>query len=195
MKQWLALSLLLSSLSHAAQAAPPVGRLFMTPEERRQIDLHPERTDALGNGLSKSNKGDEDQITVNGLVTRNNGKRTVWINQQPLQEGQAAASARPLGIPKPATVELALPGQTNTQLIKAGQSFDQISGSITESFNKKAPPSTATPLTSSNQPNSPNSAINPNDFIPPIISAIGKGNQASIPGKTAIPLPAAALRK
>ncbi len=52
-----------------------LGRLFFTPERRqmldqqRQFNLH-EQEDAA----------EDPTITINGLVTRSSGKRTVWIN-------------------------------------------------------------------------------------------------------------------
>lgn len=193
MKQYFALLL---AFTPFAYAEPTIGRLFMAPEERRQVDLHPERTDAAGNNSHYANRGDEDQITVNGLVTRNNGKRTVWINHQALQEGQSAVSARPIGIPRPGTVEISLPGQSATQLLKAGQSYDQISGTINEGFNKKAL-SPAPPMQGINAPFPTNTknAIAPNDFLPPIAPLIGKSHIQSIPSKTAIPPTSTSGRK
>ncbi len=178
----IALGLTLLLLTPTIWAAPAIGRLFMTPEERRQVDLHPERTDASGATNLRSNKLDEDQITINGMVTRHNGKRTVWINRQPLQEGQNSALARPVGIPRPATVELALPGQTNTQWLKAGQSYDQISGTISEGFAKKDPPpanpaSASLPSAAPGSGNSKANEINPTDYLPklsPLIPATKK---------------------
>lgn len=164
--------LLLATLQQAI-AAPPVGRLFLTPEERRQIDLHPDRTDAQGNTVGQRNKNDEDHITINGMVTRNNGKQTIWINRVPVQEGQNSPVAKPLGIPRPATVEISLPGQNTTHWLKAGQSYDQISGSITEGFIKKDPPPTSPPP-STVAPNSASETINPNDFLPGVTALIPK---------------------
>lgn len=183
MKHLLTCFFMFTALTGSAFAEPALGRLFMTPEERRQVDLHPERTDSTGNA-SRFNRNDEDQITVNGLVVRNNGKRTIWINQQPLQEGQTTATVQPIGIPRAATVEVMLPGQNNTQLIKAGQSYDQINGSINENFNKKKPiPSRPQPLTGT--PAGAANTINPNDFMPPIIGVIGTGSLMQGKAKTA----------
>lgn len=139
-----------------AMAAPPVERLFLTPEDRRQIELHPERTDPSERGKIGNSNGEEDKITVNGLVIRNNGKRTVWVNKQAIQEGQTGVAATPLSISKDPTINLALPGQALPLKMKPGQSFDQITGTITESFNKKSdslPQPTAMPSTPPQQPN------------------------------------------
>lgn len=155
-----------------------IGRLFFTPEERRQIDLHPERTDLQGNTAGQRSKNDEDHITINGMVTRVNGKQTVWINRLPIQEGQNSPVAKPIGIPWPATVEISLPGQSTTRRLKAGQSYDQISGSITEGFIKKDQP-LAPPQQSKATSSNPLDSINPKDYLPGVIAPIKKMPNAS----------------
>lgn len=175
--------LLLATLPQAI-AAPPVGRLFLTPEERRQIDLHPERTDAQGSAPGQRNKNDDDHVTINGMVTRHNGKQTIWINRVPVQEGQNSPVAKPLGTPRSATVEISLPGQSTTRWLKAGQSYDLISGSITEGFVKKDLPAASSPLSTA-APSSPLDAINPQDFLPGVIAPIPKitNSKKTIPNK------------
>ena len=63
----------------SADAAPPavdgLGRLFFTPERRQELDRRrqfklPERSEAAS----------EPEFTIDGVVTRSSGKRTVWIN-------------------------------------------------------------------------------------------------------------------
>lgn len=64
----------LSGLPGAA-ASQELGRLFFSPERRqaldhmRQFNIH-ERGEA----------SDDPSLTINGIVTRSSGKRTVWIN-------------------------------------------------------------------------------------------------------------------
>ena len=74
------LGLALPAWSLYAQEAS-LGRLFFTPERRaslerqRALNLPPEQT--LGKG---------DMLALNGLVVRNNGQRTLWINGKTLTE-------------------------------------------------------------------------------------------------------------
>ena len=69
-----------SSLSgaHAAE----LGRLFYTPQQRAQLDAGQTSPDNPESGTRSS-------ITVNGVIQKQGGKRTVWINgkQQPADYG------------------------------------------------------------------------------------------------------------
>jgi hypothetical protein len=180
--------LLLLIAMTGAMAAPPVERLFLTPEERRQIELHPERADPSERGKIGNSNGEEDKITVNGLVIRNNGKRTVWVNKQAIQEGQSGVAATPLSISKDPAINIALPGQALPLKIKPGQSFDQITGTITESFNKKPdslPQPSAMP---SSTPQQPNMQTNSAKALPLALpSAAVNAMPAGLQGKSAIP--------
>lgn len=147
--------------------AESLGRLFLSPDERRLIDIHPERADAASAG-NLSNKNESDLITVNGLVTRSSGKQTIWLNKMPLREGQSAPVGRPVGIPKQATVELALPGQSGTQKIKPGQSYDPSSGTVSERFTKVPSPAEPPPKASTTTPSTRATEPNPADYLPKV---------------------------
>ena len=65
----------LAAPAGAQDAAPPLGRLFFTPERRQTLDRQrqfkvPDRPELNA----------EPTLTINGVVTRSSGKRTVWIN-------------------------------------------------------------------------------------------------------------------
>lgn len=67
----------------AADAAPALGRLFLTPELRatlerqRQLNIHETRSIEGG------------AMRLDGVVLRSSGKSTVWINHQPQTENSA----------------------------------------------------------------------------------------------------------
>ena len=56
-------------------AEAPLGRLFFTPEQRQALDRL-RQADGRGQNANAA----DPTLTVNGIVTRSNGKRTVWIN-------------------------------------------------------------------------------------------------------------------
>lgn len=72
--------------------APPapaqeLGRLFFTPERRQALDRQrqlnlPERREIP----------EDPTLTINGVVTRSSGKRTVWINGVAQDDGGAGSS-------------------------------------------------------------------------------------------------------
>jgi len=67
----------------AAVAEEAIGRLFFTPERRQQLDQRREM-----NTLDKPQIATDATLTINGIVTRSSGKRTVWINGNPQQEDE-----------------------------------------------------------------------------------------------------------
>jgi hypothetical protein len=98
------LLLALLGLFPAAQAAE-LGRLFFTPEQRQQLDM---------TGHSGDNSAQRNFIIVNGVVQKQGGKRTVWIN------GTAQTAER--GNDRtPATVPVTVPGRSRTVQLKVGQ--------------------------------------------------------------------------
>ena len=76
-----ALALMVVSLPAPAQ---DLGRLFFTPERREALDRQrqfkvPENPEVPA----------DPTLTINGVVTRSSGKRTVWINGTAQEDGHA----------------------------------------------------------------------------------------------------------
>jgi len=71
--------------SPAAVAEEAIGRLFFTPERRQQLDRRREM-----NTLDKPQIATDATLTINGIVTRSSGKRTIWINGNPQPEDGTA---------------------------------------------------------------------------------------------------------
>ena len=58
-----------------AQTQAPLGRLFFTPEKRQLLDRQRDL-----NVQAQQETPEDPTLTINGVVTRSSGKRTVWIN-------------------------------------------------------------------------------------------------------------------
>ncbi len=102
-----ALALIASfALLPAAQAAD-FGRLFFTPEQRKELDYQYAR-----NVTATGEVGPV--ITVNGIVQRRGGARTVWINGVPQAAGKSDER-------HPASVPVTVPGRSKPVEIKVGQ--------------------------------------------------------------------------
>jgi hypothetical protein len=69
----------------APAAAQELGRLFFTPEHRQALDRQRESS------LPERQEIEEEDppLTVDGVVTRSDGKRTVWINGIPRDGDEA----------------------------------------------------------------------------------------------------------
>lgn len=81
MRAFLAILILLLPLT--AQAAEPLGRLFFTPEQRAQLDTL--RTKKVVAAQVKDEPAPE-FVTYSGIITRGDGKTTVWVNNKALSE-------------------------------------------------------------------------------------------------------------
>ncbi|ADE10920.1 hypothetical protein [Sideroxydans lithotrophicus] len=103
-----ALSLLLTmSCLPAAVQADELGRLFFTPQQRQQLDSQQA-------GGRSAVGGQRNYIIVNGVVQKQGGNRTVWIN--------GAAQAAERGYDRNPTVETVnVPGKSHPVKLKVGQ--------------------------------------------------------------------------
>lgn len=98
-------------IAYLLTAAPPtyakeLGRLFFTAEQRAQLEYSQQKNNpAPANARS---------LTVNGIVQKHGGERTVWINGVPQPAGKSDERA-------PESVPVAIPGQSQPAKIKVGQ--------------------------------------------------------------------------
>lgn len=127
------LAILLSLSWHAN--AQQVGRLFMTQQERTEIDRI-----RLGGAPATKEEGatarpPDANLTVDGFVQRNgSGKSTVWVNSQAQNENERTHGSTLLSDKgKPGAVALQLPSGRNVHL-KAGQSIDISTGQVREGY-------------------------------------------------------------
>ncbi len=92
-------------LSGVAPASPAeLGRLFFTPEQRKELERHQQQESAT-NGHT---------LTVNGIVQKTGGERTVWINGVPQAAGDHGEQI-------PDGVTIAVPGLARPAEVKVGQ--------------------------------------------------------------------------
>lgn len=98
------------------------GRLFFTPERRQLLNRLRER-----NSLESRIKLEPETIvTLNGVVQRSTGKRTVWVNGLPLTEGQELTDLQIRRV-QGNRVQL-LPGNAPPTELKVGQTLERGSG-------------------------------------------------------------------
>ncbi|MBI1174936.1 MAG: hypothetical protein GC139_06690 [Sideroxydans sp.] len=107
MRHTILLLVILSTWLPAAQAAD-LGRLFFTPEQRAQLDYAYAR-DADSDGSNNASV-----LTVNGIVQKDGGARTVWINGVAQAAGKSDAQ-------NPESVPVSVPGKSKPMKIKVGQ--------------------------------------------------------------------------
>ena len=86
--------------------AERLGRLFFTPAQRAQLEH---------DKLQNAGYGDDRSVlTVNGIVQKHGGVRTVWLNGVPRADSSGGDRA-------PESLLIAVPGQSHPVKIKVGQ--------------------------------------------------------------------------
>lgn len=95
----------------ALTVAPPghaeeLGRLFFTPQQRALLESGQQPT------LDKPEN--MDAMTINGIVQRHGGERTIWINGVPKHAGRSDERS-------PESAIIAIPGQSKKIKAKVGQ--------------------------------------------------------------------------
>jgi hypothetical protein len=83
-----------------------LGRMFYTPEQRAQLDADHAR--------SATPEDSPNVISIDGIVQRHGGERTVWINGVPQVAGRSDERS-------PESVPVAVPGQSQPVEVKVGQ--------------------------------------------------------------------------
>lgn len=125
------LLLILGSLAcQAAQGGEPIGRLFFTPAERSALDA--------GKSAGKSTPVAQGPRTVqlNGIVTRSDSQRTVWVNGKAYHDGSPDGIQIKTDPAAPGVAAIRAPG-ANAR-VKVGQQFDVNSGQVRDSFSRRA---------------------------------------------------------
>lgn len=86
--------------------AEGLGRLFFTPEQRAQLEYSRQQDDHASDNPRS--------LTVNGIVQKHGGERTVWINGKPQPAGKSDERA-------PESLPVTVPGQSQPVKVKVGQ--------------------------------------------------------------------------
>jgi len=136
--------MLLPLIAHAAE---PLGRLFFTPEQRVQLDTL--RIKKVVAAQTKDEPAPE-FITYNGIIRRDDGKTTVWVNNKSLSEKDIRESDSLVGRIERDGRILIQPAQKSTASalrLKVGQSAELLSGRIAEPFAAGNPDRVSNPAT------------------------------------------------
>lgn len=130
MKKSLMIAFLGLCVPTAAMAAEPLGRLFFTPAQRNTLDAGKHTV------AQAPVKPGPQTVRLNGVVTRSDAERTIWIN------GTAYYNAAPDGVQvktNPATPEstsIRMQGKAGGARVKVGQQLELNSGRVEEGFSR-----------------------------------------------------------
>jgi len=113
-------AILLALAVDSAAASDNLGRLFFTPQQRQDLDRRRQAN------IQESAVTTNSSVTVNGQVSRSNGKNTVWINGVPQE-----TTRRPID-PARATVQGG-DGEPSVS-IKIGETLDKVRGKVRDTI-------------------------------------------------------------
>lgn len=143
-----ALLLALCALATTAMPAPafaaqpePLGRMFFTPSQRSSLDVA--RSQRARAAVATENPDQEaapsaQTITYGGLIRRDDGQTTVWLNSQavrdtdPTGSGAVVTRVRPDG-----RITLQAPQSARSVDLKPGQTVELLSGTVEEGYSRR----------------------------------------------------------
>lgn len=118
MRPLLLLALLAAILrTPSATAAEELGRLFFTPQQRQDLDRR-----RAANIQEAAAVVQESTLTVNGRVSRSDGKTTTWINRVPLNDSYSGTD--------PAQVTIRSGEAQSEVKLRVGQTHDNVRGEV-----------------------------------------------------------------
>jgi hypothetical protein len=112
----IACALLFALAADSAAAAENLGRLFFTPQQRQDLDRRRQAN------IQESAATANSQVTVNGQVSRSQGKNTVWINGVPQESARRPSDPARVSVP-------AGEGESSIN-VKIGQTLDRVRGEV-----------------------------------------------------------------
>jgi hypothetical protein len=116
-----AAALLMTIAAGPVQAVENLGRLFLSPQQRQELDRRRQAN------IQEASVVVESRLTVNGQVSRSSGETTIWVNGVP-----ETSRRRPRD---PARVTLPGAGDASVS-VKVGQTLDKVRGGISDPIGK-----------------------------------------------------------
>lgn len=129
----------LQGMAGPSCAAEPLGRLFFTPVQRAQLDTARSQKSRATLPSNEEAAPLPETITYSGMVRRNDGKSTIWLNNRAINDRQPTEGVPAVGRVRPdGRIVLDAPqGGSKTEL-KVGQSLEIVSGTIEEPYARRA---------------------------------------------------------
>ena len=126
----------------AAQQEERLGRLFFTPGQRLSLDVarsQRARTTLATESTDQEAAPASQTITYGGLIRRDDGRTTVWLNNQAVHDTDPAGAGAVVTRVRPdGRITLQAPQSSRSVDLKPGQSVELLSGTIEEGYSRRA---------------------------------------------------------
>jgi hypothetical protein len=143
-----ALLLVLVAVTTIAMPAPasaaqpePMGRLFFTPAQRSSLDVA--RSQRARTAVGTENNEQEaapsaQTITYGGLIRRDDGRTTVWLNNQAVRDTEPSGAGAVVTRVRPdGRITLQAPQSARSVDLKPGQTVELLSGTVEEGYSRR----------------------------------------------------------
>jgi hypothetical protein len=126
-----------------ASAAQPeqMGRLFFTPAQRSSLDVA--RSQRARAAVGTENNEQEaapsaQTITYGGLIRRDDGRTTVWLNNQAVRDTEPSGAGAVVTRVRPdGRITLQAPQSARSVDLKPGQTVELLSGTVEEGYSRR----------------------------------------------------------
>lgn len=126
-------------LGAGTAAGAELGRLFFTPAQRATLDTMREKNIGKEAVSEKEPAPPLPQnVTLDGVVRRSDGKNTVWLNSRAVTAPKAGGIGVSTG-KSDNRVRLNVPESGRSIDLKVGQTAEIVSGTIAENYSRRAP--------------------------------------------------------
>ncbi len=121
-------------------AAEPLGRLFFTPDQRATLDTARSKKTRVNLETEATVEKPPappapEVVTYGGLVRRSDGKATIWLNNQAINEKDVRSGTTLVGRVRPdGSVTVQSPQSGRSVDLKVGQSAELLSGTVQENY-------------------------------------------------------------
>ena len=134
--------LLFACAPHPAWSAE-LGRLFFTPSQRSTLDNARRqniRVEIANDGEAQPAPAAPvpQNVSVNGMIRRSDGKNTIWLNNRAITEQHPGAIGAIAG-KSDGRVVLSVPDSGRKLDLKVGQSVEIVSGTIEDNYLRRRP--------------------------------------------------------
>ena len=167
-----------------AAGAEELGRLFFTPAQRATLDNARKQNirSEIGNDAEQPATPLPQNVSVNGVIRRSDGKNTIWLNNRVVTERQSGALSAAVG-KNDNRVRLSVPENGKNVELKVGQSVEIVSGTIGENYLRRGgiKPEIKSAVAAEN------AGTNPSKDSPPPVAAPGTPEPAMPKGAARTP--------
>ena len=138
-------------------AQEDLGRLFYSPEQRQALDAGKRIVvKSTAKARAPQAKTKTEDVALRGVVTRSDGERTVWINNEAYHNNSPKGVSVKIHPANPASAEISLGTSKKTVPVKVGEQLDGETGMVRQYKAREVQENSQRSNSGKEQPRDPN---------------------------------------